>query len=78
MPSPPGPPMTLGNMRELGVRSLAVTCDLCHHRAVLPADRWSDASWSAPSGLEWSAPAAGLSAPMRDRTGGSSRLRGDE
>ncbi|MGA7455130.1 MAG: hypothetical protein WBW73_29100 [Rhodoplanes sp.] len=36
-------PMTLGNMRSLGVRSLAVTCELCHHEAVLPADRWSDA-----------------------------------
>ena len=30
MPSPPGPPMILGNMRSLGVRSLAVTCELCH------------------------------------------------
>ena len=27
--------MTLGNMRELGVRSLAVTCELCHHEAIL-------------------------------------------
>lgn len=35
--------MTLGNMRELGVLSLAVTCELCHHRAVLQADRWGDA-----------------------------------
>jgi hypothetical protein len=35
--------MTLRNMRELGVRSLAVTCELCHHEAVLPADRWPDA-----------------------------------
>lgn len=34
--------MTLGNMRELGVRSLAVTCSLCHHEAVLSADRWED------------------------------------
>ncbi len=42
-PSPPGPPMTLGNMRELGVRSLAVTCELCHHGAILPVDPWSDA-----------------------------------
>ena len=38
MPSAPGPPMTLGNMRELGVRSLFVTCELCHHVAVLPAE----------------------------------------
>jgi predicted nuclease with RNAse H fold len=31
-------PMTLGNMRRLGVRSIAVTCDLCHHQATLSAD----------------------------------------
>ena len=36
-------PMTLGNMRELGVRSLVVTCEICHHEALLPADRWHDA-----------------------------------
>jgi hypothetical protein len=35
--------MTLGNMRGLGVRSFAVTCELCHHEAVLPADGWPDA-----------------------------------
>jgi hypothetical protein len=35
-------PMTLGNMRQLGVRSLAVTCDLCHHQAVLSAAPWRD------------------------------------
>ena len=35
--------MTLGNMRSLGVHSLAVTCELCHHEAVLPADRWPNA-----------------------------------
>ena len=35
-------PMTLGNMREHGVLSLAVTCEICHHEAVLPADRWPD------------------------------------
>ena len=31
------------NMRSLGVRSLTVICELCHHEAVLPADRWDDA-----------------------------------
>ncbi len=31
-------PMTLGNMRELGVRSLDVSCWLCHHQAVLSAE----------------------------------------
>jgi hypothetical protein len=43
MPATPGPPMTLGNMRSLGVRSLAVTCELCHHGAILGADLWPDA-----------------------------------
>ena len=28
MPPAPGPTMTIGNMRSLGVRSLAVTCDM--------------------------------------------------
>jgi hypothetical protein len=35
-------PMTLGNMRELGARSLDVSCWNCHHQAVLSADRWPD------------------------------------
>jgi hypothetical protein len=32
--------MTLANMRAQGVRSLSVSCWLCHHGAVLIADRW--------------------------------------
>jgi hypothetical protein len=35
-------PMTLGNMRSLGVRSIAVTCELCHHAAVLSVEPWHD------------------------------------
>jgi hypothetical protein len=35
-------PMTLGSMRELGVRSLDVSCRNRHHQAVLSADRWPD------------------------------------
>ena len=35
-------PMTLGNMRANGVRSLDVSCWICHHRTILSADRWSD------------------------------------
>jgi hypothetical protein len=35
-------PMTLGNMRELGVRSLDVSCWNCRHRAMLCVDRWPD------------------------------------
>jgi hypothetical protein len=34
--------MTLGNMRSLGVRSLAVSCELCHHDAILSAELWPD------------------------------------
>lgn len=41
-------PQTLGNMRELGVRSLAAPCELYHHEAVLPADRWGDAALVLP------------------------------
>ena len=37
-----GPPMTLGNMRANGVRSLDVCCWLCHHRAILSTDPWPD------------------------------------
>src|ERR1700693_2358417 len=40
--SPPGDPMTLGNMRANGVRSLDVSCWTCHHEAVLDAPRWDE------------------------------------
>jgi hypothetical protein len=33
-----GPPMTLANMRENGVRSLWVVCPLCHHDAAVNVD----------------------------------------
>jgi hypothetical protein len=36
------PPMTLGNMRANGMRSLAVSCWQCHHRTILSADPWSN------------------------------------
>ena len=39
---PAGDPMTLGNMRANGVRSLDVSCWQCHHRAILSADPWPD------------------------------------
>jgi|HubBroStandDraft_6_1064221.scaffolds.fasta_scaffold5810015_1 hypothetical protein len=35
-------PMTLGNMRANGVRSLDVTCWHCHHRATISAAPWPD------------------------------------
>jgi hypothetical protein len=34
--------MTLGNMRRLGVRSLAVSCMLCHQAARLDVDGYAD------------------------------------
>jgi hypothetical protein len=34
--------MTLGNMRSLGVRSLAVTCELCHRAAVVDIEALPD------------------------------------
>jgi hypothetical protein len=34
--------MRLGNMRKLGVRSLAVYCWNCHHQVVVSADGWPD------------------------------------
>jgi len=38
--SQPGEPMDLANMRSLGIGSLAVTCELCHHAAVVDVARW--------------------------------------
>jgi hypothetical protein len=38
----PVEPMTLGNMRENGVRSLAVSCTLCHHEAIVSVAPWPD------------------------------------
>ena len=35
-------PMTLGNMRDNGVRSLAVSCWQCHHRAISNVEAWPD------------------------------------
>jgi hypothetical protein len=40
--SPAGDPMTLGNMRANGVRSLDVSCWQRHHRTILNADPWPD------------------------------------
>jgi hypothetical protein len=41
---PHGPPMTLGNVRELGVRGLAVSClnHACRHEAVISVDDYAD------------------------------------
>jgi hypothetical protein len=33
-------PMTLGNMRANGVRSLAIYCRQCHHETIINVDHW--------------------------------------
>jgi hypothetical protein len=38
----PTEPMTLGNMRANGVRSLDVSCWQCHHRVIMSAEPWPD------------------------------------
>jgi hypothetical protein len=35
-------PMTLGDMRANGVRSLLTSCHKCHHEMVIEADQWLD------------------------------------
>jgi hypothetical protein len=37
-----GPPMTLGNMRANGVRTIAAYCDGCHHQGVLDVEAYPD------------------------------------
>ena len=39
---PTGQPMTLGNMREQGVRRLSVSCWVCHHTAVIDVRDYPD------------------------------------
>jgi ribosomal protein L37E len=38
----PAGPMTLGNMRSLGPRSLDVTCTACGHHTSVNVDAWPD------------------------------------
>jgi hypothetical protein len=42
-------PMTLGNMRENGVRSLSITCGAlhCHHDAIMDVSGFADDSHGA-------------------------------
>jgi hypothetical protein len=41
---PPGLPMTLGSLRQLGVRGLLVTCldPHCHHEVTMSVDDYAD------------------------------------
>jgi len=41
---PAGPPMTLGNMRQLGVQHLVATClkDACRHQGLIDVSKYPD------------------------------------
>jgi len=67
--------MTLANMRENGVRSLSVTCELCHHAALMNVDVFNDATHVPPSARAWSAPRAGSSGPTCGRIGRATGAR---
>jgi hypothetical protein len=61
-------PMTLGNMRANGVRSLAVSCHLCHTKpsSARPRGRMTCRCRCPCSGRAWSAaPGAGVGADAR-------------
>jgi hypothetical protein len=45
-------PITLGNMRELGVRSLAFRCHRCHHERTMNVDHLPGAL-TVPSFIPW-------------------------
>jgi hypothetical protein len=65
--------MTLGNMRENGVRSLDVSFWNCHHGAILSADPGPDHVPVPTFGPRMVARGAASTARMRGRTGWSSR-----
>ena len=72
---PPGPPMTLGNMRELGVRRLLVSClnPECLHGGLLDVSAWP-AETAVPSFIPaWSVATAAASALTSARTGRTNR-----
>jgi hypothetical protein len=67
-------PMTLGNMREHGVRSLSVTCWQCHHETIINVDHWPGETKVPSFGPKMVCTKWGPSAPMRGRIGGKRRM----
>jgi len=53
-------PMTLGNMGRLGVRSLAVSCSICHHEAIKSADPWPGNMPVPAHGMAMACPRCGM------------------
>jgi hypothetical protein len=56
-------------MRENGVRSLSVSCWLCHHGVVLAVDRWTAAVPVPVLRAAWCAPAAASAARIAASSG---------
>ena len=51
MRSKPGPPMTLANMRENGVRAVIATCEACAHEADINVDALPESLYVPEAGL---------------------------
>jgi hypothetical protein len=68
-----GPPMTLANMRANGVRSLSVTCEVCHLEALMNVDAFSDAVPVPAFGPRMVCTSCGLSVQTHGRIGSSDR-----
>ena len=65
--------MTLANMRAQGVRSLSVSCWLCHHGAVLIADRWPNEVLLPNFGPRMVCTGCGITARMCGQIGRSAK-----
>jgi hypothetical protein len=65
--------MTLGNMRQNGVRGLFVTCGACGYHAEINVDAWPDDVPVPSFGRRSDAASVASWAPQRDRTGVSER-----
>ena len=68
-------PMTLGNMRRLGVRSIAVACMFCRHRAAISAGHGRIMFRRQRSARAWCVRGAGSSAPTPAEFAGASGAR---
>jgi hypothetical protein len=67
--------MTLANMRANGVRSLCVTCEVCHHEVVMNVDAFDDAMPVPAFGPRMVCPRAGSSAHSLGRIGRNGRRK---
>ena len=53
-----GPPMTLANMRQNGVRAVAATCDACGHKADVNVDALGETMAVPKSGSDYAVASA--------------------